>query len=177
VWNGQKAKGRELIDTLKLVAQPGRVVVFVFDSDLITKIQVRSALQQLGQLTLSRGCLTRVSLWEPREGKGIDDVLVNAGRQRVDEIVASGVNYDWWLKKAQEDGYTNPETLHGKVWQLVALSFAPRLEIDQFSLEYRLDGQKLVFPCFQADVGEEVGADVPKTFLLDVIHYWASKNR
>jgi hypothetical protein len=175
VWNGQQAKGRELIDTLKPFAQPGRVVVFVFDADLILKTQVRDALDNLASLMIGRGCPCRITTWDIREGKGIDDVLVHRGADRVREILDAGLSLDEWRKTGTGE-LVDPQTAQGKIWNYVTHGMANDLEIDEFSLEYRSRGLPLVIPALQARIAESIGMDVPKSYLIETVDYYAKQH-
>lgn len=176
VWNGQQAKGAELVDSLKAVAQPGREFIFAFDADLTIKTQVRMALEQLARLLIERGCPVRVAQWGMSEGKGLDDLLVNAGRDRVVEAIESAVDFKVWEEEGADSDLTGAQTMQGKVWNYVSNVMSKHLGIDEFSLDFRFNGQPLGVTQLQAKMSEYVGENVSKGFLVDTLHHFARQN-
>ncbi|GAQ00189.1 plasmid replication protein, CyRepA1 family [Leptolyngbya sp. NIES-2104] len=71
----------ELIPDLKPFATEGREFVFAFDQDakFETRYKVSRALGQLGDLLIEADCKVKVATWDGKDGKGIDDLIVNRG--------------------------------------------------------------------------------------------------
>jgi hypothetical protein len=177
VWNGQQAKGAELVDNLKAFAQPGREFIFAFDADLTVKTQVRMALEQLARLLIKRGCLVKVAQWGMSEGKGLDDLLVNAGRDRVVETIEEAVDFEVWEEEGEQiSDLAQPETKQAKIWNYVSTVMSKHLGIDEFSLDFRYKGRQLCVTELQAKLSEMIGDDVPKSYLVDVLHRFAKPN-
>ncbi|MDV2994958.1 MAG: hypothetical protein N4J56_004612 [Chroococcidiopsis sp. SAG 2025] len=177
VWNGQQAKGAELVDNLKAFAQPGRTFIFAFDADLTVKTQVRMALEQLARLLIKRGCLVKVAQWGMSEGKGLDDLLVNAGRDRVVETIEEAVDFEVWEEEGEQiSDLAQAETKQAKIWNYVSTVMSKHLGIDEFSLDFRYKGRQLCVTELQAKLSEMIGDDVPKSYLVDVLHRFAKPN-
>lgn len=175
VWNGQQAKGRELIDSLKIFAQPGREFIFAFDADLIVKMQVKAALEQLAQLTVSRGCPVKVAQWSLTEGKGLDDLYVLQGEEALHSVISNAISYDEWSAEDTEN-LPGAQTSQGKVWNYIATVLSKKLEMDEFSLDYRLGGKNLVVPALQAKMSEYAGENVARGYMVEAIHHFAKQN-
>lgn len=94
-------KGNKLVPNLEQFAVTGRPVFLNFDADLIIKSEVRKALIKLATALKRSGCLVFVTTWDIELGKGIDDVLVDRGREAVDEIMKNPVLYSQWLKSIE----------------------------------------------------------------------------
>ncbi|MDX2100841.1 MAG: DUF3854 domain-containing protein [Leptolyngbyaceae cyanobacterium bins.59] len=68
----------ELHDPLKPFVTPDRKIHIIFDQDekLATRAKVYQQILKLGTVLEKDGCKVTVPIWEPSEGKGIDDALV-----------------------------------------------------------------------------------------------------
>jgi hypothetical protein len=67
----------QLHEAIARFATPGRQILIVFDQDSKPKTlaNVHRQVKQLGTVLEAKGCQVRCPIWDPREGKGIDDVL------------------------------------------------------------------------------------------------------
>lgn len=141
VTNGQ-LKGR-LKEQLKLFCRVGRKVYLAFDSDLLSKPEVRSALDKLGRLISQWGAVVYVVTWSP-EFKGMDDFIVAHGAVAFRDRLDIAQTFEEW----REDN-TNFRSGNGKKdhWQ-------PDKHFTQ--------------ECLEALYG-----DKPWICLEDVLHYWS----
>lgn len=67
----------QLHAVIERFASKGRQLFILFDQDIKPKTiaNVHRQVKQLGTVLEAKGCRVRCPLWDPREGKGIDDVL------------------------------------------------------------------------------------------------------
>ena len=97
VDNGLR-KGK-LVSNFEVVAVPGRPIPIIYDADLLTKKEVRLALQKLATAFKQKDCIVTVAVIPAElDCKGIDDVLVNHGPEIVKKIMADAIPYSTWLK-------------------------------------------------------------------------------
>jgi putative DNA primase/helicase len=110
VWNGQQ-KGK-LHPALLPFIVPGRIVKLVFDSDVTTKPQVEAALIQFGRLCKQQKAEVFIVKWDLNLGKGIDDLIVNQGEEKYQEIMTNAVSYREWIQslEVQVTPNTPPKT-------------------------------------------------------------------
>jgi putative DNA primase/helicase len=99
VWNGQQ-KGK-LHPALLPFIVPGRPVNLVFDSDVTTKPSVEAALIQFGRLCKAQKAEVMIVKWDLELGKGIDDLIVNQGEEKYQEIMSNPVSYREWLRSLE----------------------------------------------------------------------------
>jgi putative DNA primase/helicase len=99
VWNGQQ-KGKLHPSLLPFIV-PGRPVNLVFDSDVTTKPQVEAALIQFGRLCKAQKAEVFIVKWDLEQGKGIDDLIVNQGEEKYQEIMSNAVSYREWLQSLE----------------------------------------------------------------------------
>ncbi|MEM7771058.1 MAG: DUF3854 domain-containing protein [Cyanobacteria bacterium P01_A01_bin.37] len=103
VWNGtkksHKADHRRIIDGLTPFLQSEAEVCLTYDADFRSNPQVMEALKSFNA-TLKNSCSTvkvSVATWGVNEGKGIDDLLVNHGADRLHEIMKGREGFDEWI--------------------------------------------------------------------------------
>jgi len=90
---------RVLIPELAAMACPGREVIICFDQDLKpkTREKIKQATRNLATLLREEGCTVKITNWDGREGKGIDDLgqgLPPVDRIRqIKEIIGSAQNW------------------------------------------------------------------------------------
>jgi len=104
----------ELVSHLALFAQPGRLFYLCFDADLVRKESVRKALLRLSRALVKLGCTVRVVTWEESKGRGMDDFLVNNGKDEFEiEIARAQLIEDWEAThlKDEEDGENEKKKL------------------------------------------------------------------
>ena len=71
----------EIIATLARFTVPGRSVTLAFDQDIAiaTREKVSRALTKFSTILENQGCTVTIAQWDRRDGKGIDDLIVNQG--------------------------------------------------------------------------------------------------
>jgi hypothetical protein len=105
VWNAQ-LKGR-LKDSIKHCCGLGRKVYLCFDSDQLTSPKVQQALNRLGRLLSTEGCVVSVVLWDVQY-KGIDDLCVQAGADAVHDAIAKALTFEEWRDSLKSETETKP---------------------------------------------------------------------
>lgn len=111
IWNGIRRDGNGghyLIPELVPFAVPGRQFIFVYDQDTTpdTRKQVIAAQWVMAEvLRRLHGCECLTTVWDPSEGKGIDDVFGNRGAGRVAAIL----NQPQPLQRPLHPGEPDPE--------------------------------------------------------------------
>jgi putative DNA primase/helicase len=106
MWHLPKKKG-ELVPNLDLMDWKGREVIITFDADAQTNDNVKRNIRELGKELSKRGALVYAVGWELSLGKGIDDVLVKHGKQRLDYIMSTKQPYAEWLKNLENQFNTS----------------------------------------------------------------------
>lgn len=143
VSNGQ-LKGR-LKEQLRLFCRVGRRVYLAFDSDLLTKPQVRSALDRLGRLISQWGAVAYIVSWSP-EFKGMDDLIIAHGTTAFLDRLEIAQTFEEW-REDNGNFRANGKGERKDVWQ-------PDKHFTQEALE-------------------SLYGDKPWICLEDVLHYWA----
>jgi hypothetical protein len=105
VNGGYRAKDRignpiepVLIDDLLPFCNPRREFVLAFDQDekAETRAKVNRALSRFGRLLAQQGCTVSVALWNGRDGKGIDDLVVNCGPAAWERAYSEAMSLEHW---------------------------------------------------------------------------------
>lgn len=93
-----------------------RKIIFAFDSDSKPKTikNVNLQINKAGELLQYRSCSIHVATWEHQLGKGLDDILVNCGVEKIDEIYRTCKKFHEW-----------------KTAQLKQLTYTPNIELDR----------------------------------------------
>jgi len=104
-----------LIPELKAIAQPGRQIVFVYDSDEKPRTQkhVYNAIKRAGQAFQDEGCEVSWVNWDKSLGKGIDDVCASQGADIVIELVSNPIR----LKTFEEKFYCVTKSIDQHVFE------------------------------------------------------------
>jgi hypothetical protein len=71
-----------------------------FDTDIVVKAEVQSALKFLGHLLNTVKAIVRITTWDLQLGKGCDDFIVAHSQEKWDEVVNNATPYSEWLKEA-----------------------------------------------------------------------------
>jgi phage/plasmid-associated DNA primase len=110
-----EAGDHELIPDLAAIYKPGDTVVVVFDQDRKPKTRKRgaAAIDRNAAILYEQGINVLVVSWEPKLGKGIDDVAANHGTERVLEILGDAIP---WEPPAKNYAQVVEEVLFGSGW-------------------------------------------------------------
>lgn len=85
-----------------------REIDFCFDKDTKKSsiTNVNNALVFAGGVLARMNCIVKVWEWDRNDGKGLDDVLVNCGEEKIDDIAKEAINYFIWkIKILKEFSY------------------------------------------------------------------------
>ncbi|MGB3788655.1 MAG: DUF3854 domain-containing protein [Phormidesmis sp.] len=116
----------DLIPVLAELAKEGCTFAIAYDQDSKKKTRrgVAGSLARLADLLIQQGCSVLVPVWSPKDGKGIDDVLVKKGADFVRSAIATADTFKaWkaslpksWFRPARPAGYSTElkriEALH-----------------------------------------------------------------
>lgn len=72
----EQAETIDLSEDLRAFTWSGRNVYIAFDADFRTNKQVRQAMFELAFRLEKQGAIVKIVTWDPRDGKGIDDLIV-----------------------------------------------------------------------------------------------------
>src|SRR5579883_524864 len=113
-----------LIPDLARFAVPGRPVLLAFDEDAneSTRRRVAIALSRLGTLLAAQGCDVAIVRWNGAQGKGLDDLIVNAGADAWEEAYTNALPlHHWQIWHRLEQQLTYPATLRVNTGNLASL--------------------------------------------------------
>lgn len=105
VYGGYQSKDRlgnpirrQLIPELLPFCSAGRQVVLAFDQDSkpSTRAKVARALIRFGALLGAAGCDGVIASWDAGQGKGADDLIVNAGAEAMHQAIAEAWPVEHW---------------------------------------------------------------------------------
>lgn len=87
---------RELTEYGKALAKPGRVLIFAVDEDtkLSAILNVRRDVVRTIELMQSEGTICKIAHWDPKLGKGLDDLIVKAGPRAYNVAIVNAVQPD-----------------------------------------------------------------------------------
>ena len=85
--NGDRRDVKGVIPDLDLVVWQGRRVIIAFDADANKNEQVEIARNLLARELRLRGAEVAAIAWDIAQGKGVDDLLANAGPEKVLELL------------------------------------------------------------------------------------------
>lgn len=106
---------RDLIPALTQFIQPGRSITLAFDQDEkpTTRRRVSIALLRFGNLLTVAGGEVRVAGWDGRQGKGVDDLIVQVGAVAWERAAEDALSLEHWqLWQRLENRLTYPVNLH-----------------------------------------------------------------
>ena len=99
---GKRIGKSHLIPQLAKLASPGRLVYLVFDRD--SKPQtikaVNAAIKKTGYLLQKAGCQVKVVTWDSNLGKGVDDLIIDRGREYFDRAYNDALDLETWKAKS-----------------------------------------------------------------------------
>ena len=99
---GKRISKSHLIPQLAKLAVPGRDVYIVFDRDRKPKTikAVNAAIRKTGYLLQKAGCRVKVISWDSQDGKGVDDLIINRGREYFMQIYKDALDLESWKAKS-----------------------------------------------------------------------------
>ena len=99
---GKRIGKSHLIPQLAKLALAGREVYLVFDRDRKPKTvkAVNVAIKKTGYLLQKEGCQVKVIDWDSRDGKGVDDLIINRGREYFNCIYKDALDLESWKAKS-----------------------------------------------------------------------------
>ena len=99
---GKRIGKSHLIPQLAKLAIPGREVYLVFDRDSKpnTVKAVNAAIKKTGYLLQKAGCRVKVISWDSKDGKGVDDLIINRGREYFTQIYRDALDFESWKAKS-----------------------------------------------------------------------------
>jgi len=106
MWHLKGSK-QNLVPNLDLIEWKGRKVIILFDADSQTNDNVKRNVRNLGKELERRGALVYAVGWELSLGKGIDDVLVEHGKERLEYIMSTKQPYAEWLRNLENQFNTS----------------------------------------------------------------------
>jgi putative DNA primase/helicase len=95
-------KDGKLVSNLVPFFTRDRQIIFAFDADIIEKKGVEIASKKIAGQAKRCGAMPLIAQWDISLGKGIDDVLVSHGAEKVREIMANAIPYKNWLKSLEK---------------------------------------------------------------------------
>lgn len=103
MWN--KPKARELIAELELFAVEGRTFYIVFDQDtkLSTVRNVRAEIFKLSSAFRRKRCTVKIIEWDPKLGKGVDDLITTLGVSVFNDAYEKAVSYEAFAVRCQSE--------------------------------------------------------------------------
>ena len=100
---------RELTEYGKALAKPGRKITFAFDQDtkLSTIFNVRRDLVRTIELLQAEGVVCKLAPWNPKLGKGLDDVIAKVGPRYYNAAIAKAISPDAEVKRHYKGQYNS----------------------------------------------------------------------
>lgn len=94
--------GARLIPEIEHFAVPGRPIFICFDQDEKPKTiaNVNRERFKLGHLLTRVGCDVRIMSWNPKDGKGIDDLIVNSGDGAIEAAIDGARPFKLWSRRS-----------------------------------------------------------------------------
>lgn len=91
----------------KALAKPGRQITFAFDSDskVSSIVNVRRDLVRTIEFMQAAGVVCKVAQWDPKLGKGLDDLIVNNGPRAYNVAIANAVDPALMIRKHYRTQY------------------------------------------------------------------------
>jgi len=117
-----------LIPDLARFAVSGRQITLAFDEDTTEKTRRRVAIAQsrFGSLLAAKGCAVVIARWDTQQGKGLDDLIVNAGAAAWETAYADALPLSQWqILQRLEQRLTYPIHLRVKLGDLSQLDPTP----------------------------------------------------
>jgi hypothetical protein len=95
----------ELVEDVQVIATPGRPVYLAFDQDTkaTARRRVTGALFRFGGLLAAAGYVVQMVEWSAAQGKGLDDLVANAGAAALHQAIDRALTLDEWRLKVALD--------------------------------------------------------------------------
>ena len=181
VWNGKQKQKLKAIPTLAPFLVNGRPIHLVFDSDIVVKKQVQSALKVTGYLATKTGCITGVALWEYTEAtKGVDDLIVNQGIEAFETVMDNIIPFKDWLKTLENEWNSEAGLVRlstDKLINYVRSTYRDRLKLNVLQQQIELDSKEMLVETAYLHLAEHDGIDVTKNKAADVFDLIAKENQ
>jgi conjugative relaxase-like TrwC/TraI family protein len=106
---GNRLPQRELTEYGKALAKPGRKITFAFDQDtnIASILNVRRDLVRTLELLQAEGAVCKIAPWDPKLGKGLDDVITNVGPRHYNAAIAHAIAPDAEIKRHYRGQYNS----------------------------------------------------------------------
>ncbi|NJM66934.1 MAG: AAA family ATPase, partial [Acaryochloris sp. RU_4_1] len=100
---------RELTAYGQALAKPGRKITFAFDQDtnIASILNVRRDLVRTLELLQAEGVVCKLAPWDPKLGKGLDDVIANGGPRHYNAAIAHAVSPEAEMKRHYRGQYNS----------------------------------------------------------------------
>ena len=181
VWNGKQKKKLKAIPTFAPFLVRGRPIHLVFDSDIVVKKQVQSALKVSGYLATKAGCIVGVAAWEyTEETKGVDDLIVNQGIEAFETIMDNLIPFKEWLKTLETEWNSDGGLVRlstDKLINYVRSTYRDRLNLNVLQQQIELDSKEMMIEMAYLHLAEHDCIDVTKTKAADIFDLIAKENQ
>ncbi len=99
---GNRIGKPSLIPQLEKLVNNHREIYIVFDLDTKPKTikNVNAAIRQTGYLLTRKGCHVKIISWDPKLGKGVDDLIAEYGQSVFDEAYQNALPLELWKAKS-----------------------------------------------------------------------------
>ena len=180
VWNGKQKQKLKAIPTLAPFLVNGRPIHLVFDSDIVVKKQVQDALKVAGYLATKAGCITGVVTWSYTEAtKGVDDLIVNQGREAFEAVMDNLIPFKDWLKTLENEWNSEAGLVRlstDKLINYVRSTYRDRLKLNVLQQQIELDSKEMLVETAYLHLAEHDGIDCTKNKAADVFDLIAKEN-
>jgi putative DNA primase/helicase len=138
VWNGLK-DGR-LHEWIAHFIQPGRKFYLCFDNDIVSKPEVRKAMQELAIALKAEGAKVFVISLPQGDEKGMDDFIAKHGKDAFDKLIEEAQTLEEW-KKSIEAQFLGVEALKGRKKKFPPADMVAEELIDEFRTRFKYNRQ------------------------------------
>jgi predicted P-loop ATPase len=134
----------ELIPELALFSQKWRQITLAFDTDkkYQTVQDVNKAIEKMGELFSKKGCEVFAASWRASDGKGVDDMIANNGREAWDYVYERRQSLNEF-KESKNKKY--PNTKLDQLMKFVEIELSERLAYNELTMDILCDGEILDF--------------------------------
>ena len=157
VWMAHKSDSNPKVirDCLKPFFTNNREIVVCFDADFAKKEGVWSAIEELTKMVTANGCKPLVAAWAAARAKGIDDLLVEEGKDAVLRVFANILSAKEWADK-----YPKPKPedrpLIAVYHDAILEKYGEKLRFNELTKAIELDGKPIKANQFRLKVANEL---------------------